>query len=561
MEKSIDVVDINAVALQFLFTLSVKETYKLICKEGIKLTGTRYCSIYLGTAQHLEKVYASSPKFYRIVARNKNGFTYTAFRTRTAFTIDIERFAHEFPELKKLGVQSTVFIPLSYQGIATGVINMQSLEQKRFTKEQLNVLELFGSMASLAIQKARVYEKSQVTLKSRDHFSELKSNIERIYKAGLKFLVPLTPQETYTTILQEALKLVNADFGSIFLPKDGVLERVYTSFPKLNTIVPRKKGITYAVYKSRTPRIITAEKVKKIHPAFVTKIKALSDIVFPLSYRNESIGVISLQSKQKNHFAKKDLEILKFFAPLASLAIRKTQLYDEAKKAVELRDLFISIAAHELRTPLTTLNGYIQLFFNKLKKQEKETTELRWVTQMVHESKRLTRMIQELLEITHIQTGKLHYSWKEERFTVILTTALESFKLAYPRNKLIIKNMITAGNDCIIADYDKLVQAITNILVNAVKFSPITKPIAIQVAAHAGNIVLKIRDQGKGIAPSELEKIFELFYKGARNTGEGMGLGLYLVKNIITQHRGKIYVESYVNKGTTVTITLPIIKL
>src|SRR5260221_3851234 len=178
----------------------------------------------------------------------------------------------------------------------------------------------------------------------------MNDTLEKIYKAGLKFLDPLDPQQTYATIIEEAVKLVKADYGSIALQEDGEFKKVYSTSPVWFKSEVRKKANAYKVFTTGKPIILGASKTNKAHPE-LDEIGIKSSILIPLSYRKKAIGVLIVNSRKVQHFGENELEVLKLFGSQASLAIRKTQLYNETKQALETRDLFISMAAHELRTP------------------------------------------------------------------------------------------------------------------------------------------------------------------------------------------------------------------
>lgn len=382
--------------------------------------------------------------------------------------------------------------------------------------------------------------------------------LENIYKAGLKFLVPLTLTETYTLIVQEALKLVKGEMGSILLERHGNLERVYASSSTLYLIKPRNRGFLYSVFKTRKPLILTSEDILSVHPE-IKQARIRSDIAIPLSYRNKPIGVLTILSRKDKYFTERDLNILKFFGPLASLAIRKTQLYNETRIALELRDIFISMAAHELRTPLTSVNGYVQLLHSKL--SGSNSVESRWVEQLSWETYRLTQLVNELLEINRIKSGKFQYIWKECSLREIINRAMSTFKFSYPQRKIVFKDELGTIPDRVVGEYNKLLQVITNLVDNAVKFSPADSEVTLALSHKGLNLILTISDLGIGIPKKDLSKIFDGYHQGSNVTREGLGLGLFLVNDVIKRHRGSLKVKSKLNRGTTVIVILPRIKL
>lgn len=380
--------------------------------------------------------------------------------------------------------------------------------------------------------------------------------LDKIYKAGLKFLEPLTPEETYKIIVDQAIKLVKADFGSIFLEQQGQLQRIYTSNPRLHQIKVRKRGTTDKTFKTRRIHIFDAKVLSKIHPQF-RMLKIRSIISIPLAYRNQSLGVLSLQSVRSEHFTIKELNVLKWFGSLATLAITKTQLYDQVKKALEARDLFISMAAHELRTPITTVSGYSQLLYSKL--AGNNTTEAKWISDLNWEATRLTYLVNELLEVDRIKTGEFQYIFKECSLREVVRRAIADFQFTFPDYKVMVDDKLN-GVDIVIGDFNKLLQLTINLLDNAAKFSPPESEITIELKARKPHISLIVKDQGIGIPKKNLAKVFKKFYTGVDHTKEGMGLGLFLANNIVKQHLGDIIVHSKEKKGTKVEVKLPIAK-
>lgn len=354
------------------------------------------------------------------------------------------------------------------------------------------------------------------------------------------------------------MKLVGAKYGSIFLPKNGVLERAYASSPALYQIKTRKKGKTYTVYKSKTPYILQLKGLQKIHPEFID-LGVESDIGIPLSYGNITIGVLSVLSPKNIIFTKDDLNILKIFGPLATLAIHKSHLHNELLEALEVRDLFISTAAHELKTPLTTIFAYTQLIAKDV--DSKRIPKSNYIKTLSLEVIRLSKLINELLEVDRVKKDKLKFVLKKCDLLKITQRAIDDFFYIYPDYIISFKNNTGKENAFVRGDSDKLLQVVTNLLNNSVKFSPKGSKIEVLLKKTSQDCILQITDKGKGISKDDLPHIFNKFYKGLNSTKSGMGLGLYLVKHIIEKHKGKITAISEINQGTTITITLPIYRV
>lgn len=422
---------------------------------------------------------------------------------------------------------------------------------EKINKASLKFLEPLTPVETYKI----IVEEAKKALEDRDRYKSMENVLEDIHKAGMKFLEPLTPEKTYSTIVKEAMNLVRADYGSILLKQEEGLKRIYASSPILFTIKVRKKGFTYNAFKKSIPSVVGIDKVGKIHP----KVKALgikSTIFIPLFYKDESIGVLSVDTSRKESFSKSEFRILKLFGSLASLAIKKTQLYDEVIKSLEARDLFVSLAAHELRTPLTTINGYIQLLQTHLSKLG--TNEAKWIEHISEESQRLTKLVSELLEINRIKVGQLQFNFTECNLIDIVEDVLNTFQFIHPGRRIIIEKNISRNKAMIIGDHEKLLQVFSNILENAYKFSKNESVISVFIEKDDSDISVRVEDKGKGIKKEDLPRVFEGFYKGKNHNEEsGMGLGLYLTKSILEKHHGTIKIDSRIHKGTIVEIKLP----
>lgn len=382
--------------------------------------------------------------------------------------------------------------------------------------------------------------------------------LEQINRSSLHFLQQLTPEDTYATIIEEALKLVKGDEGYIALEEGGELAIKYASPPSLLNMKMRKRGFSYTSYKERKAFVTYPEDFKDVHPELL-EAGIRSTIFIPLSNKGKSVGVMNIMSRHlTKRFSDKELSVLKLFGSMASMAIRKTQLYSEVKSALESRDLFLSMAAHEFRTPITTISGYSQLLRNKIKA---ESSEKRWVDEIFRETQRLSRLVNELLEVNRIKSGQLQYNWEECNISQLVKKVINGFRISHPTRQVDLKIEIEENESIIIGDEDKISQVLINLLDNAAKFSPLDKKIDVVLTEKYEGLAVQVRDYGHGIAQKDIHRVFEGFYRGVNNTKEGMGLGLYISYQIIKEHRGEVYVKSKINKGTTVEIRFPKTKL
>lgn len=377
-------------------------------------------------------------------------------------------------------------------------------------------------------------------------------DLRHIYQSALELLGPLTTEETYSTIIKEAISLVSGKAGSIFLLEDGQLKRVYASDPQLYQIKIRPSGNTYRVFQSQQPYILTAKKIGSTHPQF-KNMQIGSDLCVPLSYGKITRGVISVLSPLGKVFTQEDLRTLEFFAPLAALSIRNSQLFDQTQSALEQRDLFISMTTHELKNPLAAITLYTQLISKKI--NEKQFPDPKNLNNLSSSINRLTNLINDLSQANQIKMGNFHLDLSSCDLPDLVKQSVIEFRFRIPNHPITFRNQIKTRLpfEC---DQNRLAQAFSNILNNAAKFSQPGSPIRVRTYLENERINICFTDKGKGISPKDLEHVFDRFYK-ANNSAPGMGLGLYITKNIVDQHQGSITLKSKIDQGTSITISFP----
>jgi signal transduction histidine kinase len=234
-----------------------------------------------------------------------------------------------------------------------------------------------------------------------------------------------------------------------------------------------------------------------------------------------------------------------------------------ANQDIALRDEFLSIASHELKTPLTTVVLHLQSTLHNIRNvslSEFSVEHLLKVLQsMQNQTNRLSKMINDLLNISLITTHKMELELDQVDLSTLVQDIVDNFKIKekYQRESSRINLNIKNG---ILGTWDKLrlEQALDNLISNALKYGN-NNPIIVELERQNSTAVIKIIDQGIGIKPSEIEKIFSLFKRGnVEKDYKGLGIGLYIASNIIALHGGKIDLKSKPNSGSTFTIYLPI---
>jgi len=299
------------------------------------------------------------------------------------------------------------------------------------------------------------------------------------------------------------------------------------------------------------------------HPS---PVKLASLLVLPLRTRREMIGALVIAANDPERAMTDDkLPLAEVLAERAALAIENAKLYTEqveARRKVEdlsrLKDEFLSIASHELRTPVTSIKGYTQLAKMLIKEGDLNTSE-EYLDIALDQIDRMSRLILELLDVSRIETGRLEIRRETIAWSQFVRDVVHRHHTAVSDRRFHVS--VPDDGKIVIGDRDRLEQVLGNLLENAVKYSPDGSDVTVTVDDRGETLVTAVCDRGIGIPADELGQVFERFHRGRQvsstNYG-GLGLGLYITKQIIERHGGSIWVESKEGQGTTFYFSLPV---
>ncbi len=325
----------------------------------------------------------------------------------------------------------------------------------------------------------------------------------------------------------------------------------------------RPHGVTRKILKTGQPVVIDdVDTVDGTNPILLAAgIKSYAGV--PIKAKQTIIGVLFVHSTRRNAFGGKD-KLLVAFADEAAIAIENARLYNEAstvgalREADRLKTELLANVSHDLRTPLTSIKGYtttILRHFDRLADEEKRD----FLHEIEIASDRLTELIENLLQLSKLEAGGFHMQKEPVVIVSLLTNAVEDLE-----QKTKGRRFVTRCDErlpLIDGDPRRIRQVLDNLLSNAVKYSPENTDITVECISTDSEVKVRVTDQGVGISPEELEKVFDRFYQassGASQRGGGVGLGLAICKGIIEAHGGRIWAESTLGKGSTFTFTLPL---
>jgi len=349
------------------------------------------------------------------------------------------------------------------------------------------------------------------------------------------------------------------------------------------------KIFSYLKQIGKAKDVIVREEIKKINEQYKNQvlnllIKQLDErevnLIVPFYVKEELIGILFLGDKKSGDvYSQQDLNVLEIIAGQSAVSIQNAGLFEEQKhfaehlkrevdKAtkelqianVQLRKLdkakseFISIASHQLRTPLTVIRGYISMIeqgdFGIVSHKVQEPLDRVYKSTM-----RIIGLVEDLLNISRIESGRLKYDFKPTDLPALVADVYEELK-QQAKNKSLQFEFIKPTKEIpqLVLDQGKIRETIMNLIDNSIKYTD-AGFVRVKLERDDDHVTLSVSDSGRGLAPDEIPLLFQKFSraKGAQLMHtEGTGLGLYIAKNIIAKHGGKIWVESPgTGKGST----------
>lgn len=396
-----------------------------------------------------------------------------------------------------------------------------------------------------------------------------------------------TERAAYTLrrLTQAAERITNGDLGARTLSLSGgevgqfvrAFNRMAEKLQKQMAKRARAKDRLHTVLQVMTDGVLIVNRhgrVQLLNPAAAQILKTTRERAlkrtFVQAVRDHRIVEVFTRCQQsgRNETAILELDRERFIRMIVTPFLRG----DDRGYLVVMQDLtrlhqlqtvrqdFISNISHELRTPIASLRALVDTLSDGA--LDDPTAAHRFLRHMEVEVDALTQMVQELLDLARIESGKAALQLETVPASNLLRRAADRLRAQAERAELALR--LEPGKDlpAVHVDAGRVEQVLTNLIHNAIKFTPPGGTICLSAtAADADTLTVKVKDTGVGIAQDDLPRIFERFYKADRaRSGGGTGLGLAIAKHIVQAHGGRIWVESRLGQGSTFSFTLPIVK-
>jgi signal transduction histidine kinase/cell division protein FtsB len=309
------------------------------------------------------------------------------------------------------------------------------------------------------------------------------------------------------------------------------------------------------IMSERTPRLLGG--ASEINEYIgISRDSRRSLIAVPLISRGQTLGILLAAAREEKPFAQDDLALFVELSRHASLAIDNARLYLESQQAVRARDEVLAIVSHDLRNPLSavTLASSLLQTSDGLAEDAREQLDIINIS-----AKRMSRIIADLLDVTRLEGGK-RLPIEPSRIEVgpLMREAYELFRAQAMVGGITLQCRVVDDVPLLHADRHRVMQVLSNLIGNAMKFTPSGGVIAVNAKARTDEVLFVVSDTGSGIPPEHIDKIFTPYWQAKRTERMGAGLGLTISKGAVESHGGRIWVESELGKGTRFLFTLPV---
>jgi PAS domain S-box-containing protein len=280
-----------------------------------------------------------------------------------------------------------------------------------------------------------------------------------------------------------------------------------------------------------------------------------SSISVPLRVQNRILGAITFVSVHRR-YGPDDLRFAELLADRAALSVEKARLYREAQAATAIRDEVLSVVSHDLRNPLNTILMSSGFLCDTLPEGENAAI-VKQLNIIRRSAKQGSRLIGDLLDIARIEAGRLALEPGAQTPRALVLEACESLRPLAEEKNLVLDCATADGLPAVHADRDRVLQVFSNLVGNAIKFTPEGGRIAVRAELHDAAVQFSVSDTGPGIDAEDIPHLFNRFYQAKHSQRGGAGLGLAIARGIVEGHGGRIWVDSEKGKGSTFFFTLP----
>jgi PAS domain S-box-containing protein len=494
---------------------------------------------------------------------------------------DYQTWEGHSPQFAVTLSRAVLEVPMLFSGELIGVLGVNEVNEstRRYTEADMRLLSLFAHQASGAVQNAQLLESER----------SQRQRLDILYRAGQAINSALDVATILDRLTDQAMRVTHATHGSVLIARreldhferrsmrgysDKLIEKARADMLSL------ADGLNSRAF--HTGEVVYVPDVQIDPDYFPLVLQTRAEIAVPILQNGHAIGNLDLQSPEPDAFHDADLGFLKALTDQVAVALEKARLFEEiqqytveledrvAQRTQELtaanlrltdldhlKDQFVSMVSHEFRSPLTSILSSAEML-DAYSAKWTEDKKREHLTRIQESVRRMTDLLDDILTLGKMDSGKSRFNPKPIELHKFCRDIIEEFQLAAGRE---YRLLLIEHTEALNAEMDiaLLRHILSNLISNAIKYSPQGSRIEVEVAKQTESVVFRVSDEGLGIPAEDQAHLFESFYRASNAANiQGTGLGLAIVKRSVERHGGTLEFVSEVNKGTTFTVRLPI---
>jgi len=390
--------------------------------------------------------------------------------------------------------------------------------------------------------------------------------IRTLYDISKDVNASLDVTKTLHFIVGQAAALTGARMGLLFRASENTHSMTavvgYGIASELAGVakVDAEGGVNGRVLATRETVRASASRAEDFGEEVLERLEATSVLAVPLINKGNLIGVLNVMDKEGGTFEENDEELLVAFASQAAMALANADLYEHARQLDSLKNDFVAVVSHEIRTPLTSIQGSLELVLDHGDFGDQENIrELIEIGQT--NAERLRILIGDILDFSKLERDRLPLTFEEFALPDLCAEVVAAMRNIADRKRIVLRRDVARDVGVVTADRVRIGQVLTNLIHNAIKFTPEEGRVELTVDNHPGEaVLLTVTDSGPGIAAENMGKLFQKFQQidpSLTRTEGGLGLGLVISKGIVEGHGGRIWVESEPGDGCRFSFVIP----
>ena len=612
--KALQLATLNEIGRSLTSTLEIKPLLNQIMKSSTHILNCGAGSLFMvddQTGELIFEVTAGPVADYLIGQRLLPGTGIAGKSAQSGNPLivnDVRKSEYWFSETDKgsgFVTRDVLVVPMKIKEKVLGVIEVINKQDgSPFTQDDQELLATFTSQAAIAIENARLYTQTDEALRSRVEELSIMQRVDRELSTNLD----LTRSLEIT--LEWSLRQAGADAGIICIP-DLYLQEASLSFIVIKYIgytkmpdIPSEIGDSHPYIVKLTDEA-TLNSLAQGQPVKLDLVanqenrywrikrspvdsnhdqhngstlvaamdelylpEAKTEILIPIRRQSEVLALMILESKAQNAFGEEAITFLTRICDHAAIAISNAQLYADLQAANIAKSDFISLVSHELKTPMTSIRGYTDLLAQGAVGSI-NTAQADFLNIIRSNTNRMATLVSDLTDISRIETGRLRLEFSAVSFSKVVEEVDRTIRAQIDQKQQRFTVDLPEDLPLLWGDYQRLTQIVTNLVSNAIKYTPEGGSIGIAArlttsyddGSETDVVQIDVSDTGIGISPADQSQVFQKFFRSenpeVRNT-TGTGLGLNITRHLVNMQGGKIWLVSTPGKGTTFSFTIPV---